>query len=56
MDKRFKGNYQIPVVKYENVTFESEASLEESCMFSNFDAFTDFSKTWDYHISLLGKI
>lgn len=56
MDKRFKGNFQIPIVKYGDVTFESEGGLEESFMFSNFDAFTDFSKTWDYHISLLGKL
>jgi len=56
MDKRFKGNYQIPIVKYGDVTLESEGGLEESFMFSNFDAFTDFSKAYEYHVSLLGKL
>lgn len=56
MDKRFKGNYQIPIVKYGDMTFESEGGLEESFMFSNFDAFTEFVKTYEYHISLLGKL
>lgn len=56
MDKRFKGNYQIPIVKYGDMTFESESGLEESFMFSNFDAFTEFAKTYEYHVSLLGKL
>ena len=56
MDKRFKGNYQIPIVKYGDMTFESEGGLEESFMFSNFDAFTEFAKTYEYHVSLLGKL
>lgn len=56
MDKRFKGNYQIPIVKYGDMTFESEGGLEESFMFSNFDAFTEFSKTYEHHTSLLGKL
>lgn len=56
MDKRFKGNYQIPIVKYGDMTLESEGGLEESFMFSNFDAFTEFGKTYEYHVSLLGKL
>lgn len=56
MDKRFKGNYQIPIVKYGDMTLESEDGLEESFMFSNFDAFTEFAKTYEYHISLLSKL
>lgn len=56
MDKRFNGNYQIPIVKYGEMTLESEGGLEESYMFSNFDAFTDFAKTYEYHIALLGKL
>lgn len=56
MDKRFKGNYQIPIVKYGDMTFESEGGLEESFMFSNFDAFTEFAKTYEYLVSLLSKL
>ncbi len=56
MDKRFKGNYQIPIVKYGDMTFESEGGLEESFMFSDFDAFTEFAKTYEYHVSWLGKL
>lgn len=50
MDKRFKGNYQIPIVKYGSLTLTSETGLEESYMFSNFDAFSDFAKTLEYHV------
>lgn len=56
MDKRFKGNYQIPIVKYGDMTLESEGGLEESFMFSNFDAFTEFGKTYEHHLSLLGNL
>jgi len=56
MDKRFKGNYQIPIVKYGSLTLTSETGLEEQYMFSNFDAFTEFAKVFEYHIGLLGKI
>ncbi|OGK62269.1 hypothetical protein A2334_02425 [Candidatus Roizmanbacteria bacterium RIFOXYB2_FULL_38_10] len=56
MDKRFKGNYQIPIVKYGDMTYESEGGLEESFMFSNFDAFTEFAKTYEFHASLLSKL
>ncbi len=55
-DKRFKGNYQIPIVKYGDMTIEAEGGLEESFMFSNFDAFGDFAKTFEYHASLLRKL
>jgi hypothetical protein len=55
-DKRFKGNYQIPIVKYGDMMLESEGGLEESYMFSNFDAFSNFAKVYEYHVSLLGKL
>ena len=55
-DRRFKGNYQIPIVKYGDLTLTSETGLEESFMFSNFDAFTEFGKTFEHHTTLLEKI
>jgi hypothetical protein len=54
-DKRFKDNYQIPIVKYGEMLFETESGLEESFFFSNFDAFTNFAKKYEYHVSLLAK-
>lgn len=56
MDKRFKGNYQIPIVKYGQMTLTSETGLEEGYMFSNFDAFSDFAKTYIHHMALLQKL
>lgn len=52
-DKRFKGNYQIPIVKYGDMTLKTESGLEESYMFSNFDAFTEFGKHYEHHFNLL---
>jgi hypothetical protein len=55
MDKRFKGNYQIPIVKYGSLTFQSENGLEEGYMFSNFMAFNTFQEAYNHHIKLLSK-
>ncbi len=55
-DKRFNNNYQIPVVKYGDMTLDSESGLEESFMFSNFDAFSNFTKTFEFHFNLLTKL
>ncbi len=52
-DKRFKGNYQIPIVKYGDMTLKTESGLEESYMFSNFDAFVEFGKHYEHHFNLL---
>ncbi|MCB0509881.1 MAG: hypothetical protein KDC82_03885 [Bacteroidetes bacterium] len=53
-DKRFKDNYQIPIVKYGQMVIASDTGLEEAFMFSNFDAFSEFTKTYVHHSSLLG--
>ncbi len=55
-DKRFKGNYQIPIVKYGEISITSESGLDESFMFSGFASFNDFAKTLEYHITSLGKL
>lgn len=55
-DKRFKGNYQIPVVKYGHLTFESESGLAEYYMFSNFAALSDFKSAYKHHFELLKKL
>jgi len=56
MDKRFNGNYQIPIVKYGELFFQSEDGLEEGYLFSNFEAFNDFTEAYNRHLSLLNKI
>jgi len=56
MDRRFRDNYQIPVVKYGNMILESESGLEESFMFSNFDSFVEFGKAYEHHLSLVNKL
>lgn len=55
-DKRFKDNYQIPIVKYGDLALKTENGLEEAYMFSNFDAFTDFGKHYEHHFNLLKKL
>lgn len=55
-DKRFKGNYQIPIVKYGDMTLKTESGLEESYMFSNFDAFVEFGKHYEHHFNLLKSL
>lgn len=36
-DRRFQGNYQIPVIKYGQLFFRSNTRLQEAYMFSNFE-------------------
>lgn len=55
-DKRFNNNYQIPVVKYGDLGINSESGLDESFMFSNFDAFSNFAKAFEFHFNLLMKL
>ena len=55
MDKRFRNNYQIPIVRYGSLTFQSENGLEEGYMFSNFSAFGSFQEAYNHHISLLSN-
>lgn len=51
-DKRFKSNYQIPVVKYGEINLLTNTGLHEEYEFSNYElteefgrAFTDYQKT-----------
>jgi hypothetical protein len=54
-DKRYNGNYQIPVVKYGDVSLTTETGLEEEYMFSNFEAFVEFGKAFQNHLQILEK-
>ena len=53
-DRRFQGNnYQIPVMKYGNLTLETDDGLQESYMFSNPEAFADFADAMSFHLKNL---
>lgn len=55
-DKRFNGNYQIPVVKYGEWSIEGENGLQEDYMFSDFQTFADFTKAFVAHSQALAKV
>lgn len=46
-DRRFRDNYQIPVVLYGSLTFTSPTGLEEEFQLSNADLAERFAKAWD---------
>jgi hypothetical protein len=51
-DRRFRDNYQIPIVIYASLTFTSPNGLEEEFQLSNRDLAERFAKAWDkFHSS-----
>ncbi len=51
-DKRFKGNYEIPIVRYGEINLRTDTGLNEEYQFSNYEyseqfatAFSDFQNT-----------
>lgn len=53
-DRRFQGNnYQIPIMRYGNLIFETNDGLQESYMFSNAEAFTGFAEALGFHLKHL---
>jgi hypothetical protein len=52
-DRRFKGNYQIPIAQYATVQFGSPHGLNEQYMFSNLDKAQRFARALsDYQTAL----
>jgi len=48
-DKRFKGNYQIPVVKYGEIQLSTDTGVNEEYEFSNYEFSKDFANAFiDY--------
>ncbi|AZA76198.1 DUF4236 domain-containing protein [Chryseobacterium sp. G0186] len=45
-DKRFKSNYQIPVVRYGNIRFSTQTGLQEEYEFSNYELTEEFGKAF----------
>lgn len=57
-DKRFKGNYQIPVVKYGEIQLSTDSGVNEEYEFSNYEFSADFAhafKEYQGLIKLSGK-
>ncbi|MEX2216572.1 MAG: hypothetical protein WD768_20835 [Phycisphaeraceae bacterium] len=55
-DRRFKGNYEIPIVEYELLTIESPTGLREAYLVSNSAVARAFAKAFDaYKRELLTK-
>lgn len=52
-DKRFKGNYQIPIVRYGALVLATQDGLQEGYMFSNANAFAAFAEAFRFHIKRL---
>jgi hypothetical protein len=46
-DRRFKENYEIPVVQYGKLTLQSATGLNEEYMFSNLASGETFAKEWN---------
>ena len=46
-DKRFKGNYEIPILRYGKLVINSETALSEEYIFSNAESAENFVKTWN---------
>ncbi|AZA94034.1 DUF4236 domain-containing protein [Chryseobacterium nakagawai] len=45
-DKRFKSNYQIPVVRYGNIRLSTQTGLREEYEFSNYELSEEFGKAF----------
>lgn len=53
-DLRFKGNYQIPIVRYGGITLKTNTGVQEEYSFSNFEYCVEFSKAFlEYKIAML---
>ena len=55
-DKRFKGNYQIPVVKYGEITLRTKTGLNEEYQFSNYEFTEDFGKAFDEYQTIIREL
>ena len=52
-DKRFKGNYEIPVVRYGTIHLRTQTGLNEEYEFSNYEACAKFAHDFsDYQATI----
>ena len=55
-DKRFKGNYQIPVVAYGNILLRTNTGMNENWQFSNYEASSEFSERFKNYKNLISTL
>ena len=51
-DKRFKGNYKIPIVNYGQISFKSDTGINEEFLFSNRELAEEFYSKYNEFIKL----
>lgn len=54
-DRRFKDNYQIPIVRYGEITFKTNLGLDEEYEFSNYEFSKNFVHSFDMYRELIEK-
>lgn len=55
-DKRFKGNYQIPIVQYGEISLSTNTGLNERYHFSNYEFTQKFGGTFDGYRTLINGL
>lgn len=55
-DKRFKSNYQIPVVQYARLRFSSSTGVNEEYQISNFEFAQEFANSLQEYKSLCREL
>lgn len=55
-DKRFKSNYQIPVVQYGRLSFTSRNGVNEEYQISNFEFAQQFANSFHEYKSLCKEL
>jgi hypothetical protein len=55
-DKRFKGNYQIPVVRYGEIKLRTDTGLNEEYEFSNYEFTEEFGKAFRDYQSIIKSL
>jgi len=54
-DRRFKDNYQIPIVRYGSIRLKNRNGLHEEYEFSNYEATEFFGRAFTGYISSIGR-
>lgn len=55
-DKRFKNNYQIPVVRYGAILLMTETGVHEEYMFSNYEASESFARAFTAYRNVIRSL
>lgn len=55
-DRRFKGNYQIPVVKYGEITLSTATGLNEEYEFSNYEFTEEFGNAFKEYQETINRL